>query len=437
MFVVLHHCSLLWFTEDLHHGWNSDITDNNKWFMQLPGIRLVVSGHPQVSLFFVVSGYALSYKALKLARQGRLDEVGSVLASSLFRRHSRLFMPAAAVTFFTAIATWLGCFQPFELVPVAVPNREPPRFESLWLQLLHFGWNQVSYTNPLTTVDYNVYDLNLWTLPIEFKGSIVVFLCLMAFTRLPSRVRILFTVALAWYVEWVFMDWILFTFLGGMIICDVHFEVESFFMPSRKTTSEKSKIPMPAMPSHKTLPTINTVEGSIKQDFLQKGIAMLSFFGAIYVLSIPEVEQGREMADGYVTSAKFIPKRFGNLLAVPVAAVWLTFTIDHAKFLQDIFTNNFAQYLGRISFMLYLVHGPLLWTWGSFLSNLIIPITGQDTDGQYLLGVALSAALWWPVTILLADCGERYVDKNCVAFIRWFYNKLERDVRAEKQRTAG
>lgn len=345
-------------------------------------------------------------------------------------------MPAAGVTFLTAVATWLGLFQAFELelVPVAVPNREPPRFEDLWAQLLHYGWNQVSYTNPLTTKDQNEYDPNLWTLPFEFRGSIKVFLCLLAFTRLPGRVRILLTVVLAWYVEWVLMDWAFFTFLGGMIICDVHFETERLSTPTREEMSEMSQLPMSAMPMESEkmegrgslVQVTSTIEGLIKQGFLQKGIAISSFFWALYVLSMPEVEQFPEVSDGYVTLARIIPTRFGDHLAMPIAAVWLVFTVDQSKLLQAIFTNRFAQYMGRISFMLYLVHGPLLWTWGSWLSNIIIPMTGKDTDVQYVMGVALAAAFWWPAAILLADCGERYVDVKCVAFIRWIYNKLER-----------
>lgn len=380
-------------------------------------------------IFFAISGYALSYKPIKLARQGRFAEVGTALSSSIFRRHSRLFMPAAAVSFLTAIATWLGCFQTYDLAPVAMPSRDPPRFDTLWDQLLHYAWSEVAFTNPIFKGDNNLYDDNLWTLPFEFQCSMVVLIWLVAFTRMPNKMRIMFSVALAWYVEWILIDWALFLFLSGMIVCDVHFEIEKLSSPSGNEMStiydETTDVPMWARVRRGIVCRV-TNKVFPKQGHLRKSIGLASFIFAIYILSMPELDQGGATSFGYTTMASLIPERFGNDLLVPIAAVWLMFTVDQVNFLQILFTNRFSQYMGRISYPLYLVHGPLLWTWGAFLGKKCVSFIGQDTDGQYVLGIALAASLWWPVVIYVADFTNRFVDIKCVAFIKWAYDKLEK-----------
>lgn len=90
LLVVFHHASLLGFSWEIHDGW-SPTRHQIAWFIRLPIIRLLISGPPQVDMFFVVSGYAISHKALKLSHQGRFAEAGSSLYSSVFRRHPRLF----------------------------------------------------------------------------------------------------------------------------------------------------------------------------------------------------------------------------------------------------------------------------------------------------------------------------------------------------------
>lgn len=397
----------IWLTN--RSKWDGTISSTNwKWLIQVPFLRLIISGSPQVMIFFAISGYVLSYKPLKLARQGRLAEATNALSSSLVRRHARLFLPTAAISFLTAIATWLGCFQAFDLPgrPVAIPSRQPPRFDTLGAQLLHYFWSQVDYTNPFQDIGpffngkYIPYDQNLWTLPVEFRCSMVIFLWLFAVTRMPNRVRIMFSIALAWYTHWIVIDWSLFLFVSGVIVCDMHFEIESLSSPSKEKT---------------TMPPWTRRRCTL---YFKKCIGLASFVSAVYLLSMPYHDQGRATALGYMRLASLIPYSFNFI--VPIAAVWLVFTVDQVEFLQVLFTNRFLLYMGKISFPLYLVHGPLLWTWGAFLGKACVLLVGQE-----ILGIALAAALWWPIVILVADLTIRLVDAKCVGFIKWLYNKLE------------
>lgn len=72
LFVVFDHVKGSWYPRygllDIGYGSTPDPKENSL-FLQLPIIRLLHNGEGMVAIFFVVSGYALSYKALKLIRK--------------------------------------------------------------------------------------------------------------------------------------------------------------------------------------------------------------------------------------------------------------------------------------------------------------------------------------------------------------------------------
>ncbi|POS76397.1 hard surface induced protein 3 [Diaporthe helianthi] len=410
--VAIYHSSLVWFAVDLHYK----LEPGSFEILKMPIIRLLVSGPPHVAMFFIVSGYAISHKPLKLMHQGRFADVGSALGSAFFRRHPRLFMPAAVVTFFTALMTQLNWFDPAGqgLPGTAFPTREPPHANNLYDQMLHFAMAEIQNTDPVGqehvtgTVPRRVanpYDPNLWTLPIEFNSSMVVFMFLAAFSRVRNRVRMAFAFALLVYFEYFWAYWALFLFLSGMLICDLHFEIDDYHAQSAKrgTSGDGAVLPLWTRVPHGIVSKIaRTLLGS---RFLGRITGISLFILALWLLSLYE----QEPIDTFHTH---------------LGAILIVFVVDHAPFLQIIFTNSFSQYLGRISYSLYLVHGPLLWTLGAALGHRCLAFTGADTNEQWVLGIAMAACLWWPVAIWVSDLTYRVVDAKCVQLARWSYEKL-------------
>lgn len=378
-------------------------------------------------IFFVISGYALSYKPIKVSRQGRYDELSSALASSVFRRHPRLFMPAIIVTFCTAILTWLGAFGTEGWGGVAIASRQPPRFDNLYDQLSNWSRTMIGAMDPLGKDMFRggtQYDPNLWTLPIEFDSSLVIFLCLAAFSRLSSRVRMLFTFAVAFYAEY-FLFYPIFLFMSGMLICEIRMSCDE--RASATASSENSILPSWAEKPRGWLSRM--ARRVTKNKVLKTTLALVSFISAVYVLGMPEIHRGAGQSPGFITLTSLIPSQFANApdnFWLPIAAAWLVLTVDHASFLQVLFTNRFAQYLGKISFALYLVHGPLLWTLGFVLGKKCLDIVGNTSNESYVFAMALAAALWWPVAIYFADLTQRFVDAKCVNFSKWAYDRLVR-----------
>lgn len=377
-------------------------------------------------IFFVISGYALSYRPLKLARQARFAELNNALASSVFRRHSRLFLPAIVVTFCTAVLTWLGAFGTKGWSGVAIPSRQPSKFDSLWEQLWHWAWTMTGAMDPLgkdMLRGSTEYDPNLWTLPIEFDSSMVIFLALAALSRLSSTARMSLTFALAFYAQY-FTIWPVFLFLAGMFICDLHMSLEE--RAEVASVSSENGI----LPSWRETPKsrISRLAARIcRGSIAWKVMGLISFLGSVYLLGMPEVGRGARDSPGYKTLVWLIPGQFAgheDYFWLPIAAVWLVVTVDRTNFLQALFTNAFAQYLGRISFALYLIHGPLLWTLGFVLGKRCLDVVGNTSNEAYVLAMAFAAALWWPVAIWVADLAQRFVDAKCVQISKWIYDRL-------------
>jgi hypothetical protein len=109
-----HHLSAYGF-EILHpygEGPNLHFVQTDHWF-QLPIIRLLYNGQAAIAVFFVLSGYVLSYKPLKLMHTREFENLQQCLASSIFRRWLRLFLPVSALWFINVFLVEFGAFDWF------------------------------------------------------------------------------------------------------------------------------------------------------------------------------------------------------------------------------------------------------------------------------------------------------------------------------------
>ncbi|CAK7204227.1 hypothetical protein SEUCBS139899_006981 [Sporothrix eucalyptigena] len=456
-FVVWHHASLLWFSWDIHRGYHSENSARTNWLIQLPILRLVVSGPPHVAVFFVISGYALSYKPLRLSRQGRHTEAGEAIHSSVFRRHTRLFLMPALISFIAALLTYLDLYGGKDWKGVAIPSRRPPRADTLSGQLKHWFRSFVTMVNPISAaLDRGatfMYDQNEWTLPVEFDMSMMLFLCQAAFNRFRPRMRMLFMSLLSVFAL-MYIHWHAFLFFSGMLICDLHFEFEGVGTGARPAPAP-APAPVPAVDSTSgaaeigasqigvgsaILPVTPIVSEKPPRRRYQRRITMIKIFCfilALFVLSIPDAGRGASHTPGYQTLAKWAPKFHLSKGALdfwymPLAAVALVITIDRTPALQRIFSHPFPLYLGYISYSMYLIHGTVVWTLGHWAARKAIYFTGSGTQWQYGLCVLVSATVVWTATIILSDLATRTIDAKAVELGRVVYErcsqKEEKDV---------
>lgn len=156
-----------------------------------PFVHVWFQGRAMVDLFFVISGFALSYSVLGHMHNQQPTRVLESLASSVCRRHLRLYLPITWATFVAMLAISAG---------IAVKPTKPAVLQDTWLGNFWF-WikdtvrscnpfpHVVSWWNKGVRVTHTDYLPQAWTIPVEFRGSLIVFLMCLAVCRMTPRAR--------------------------------------------------------------------------------------------------------------------------------------------------------------------------------------------------------------------------------------------------------
>jgi len=144
--------------------------------LRLPIIRFFYHGPAMVSIFFVLSGYALSYKPAKQMQKGETDALLKGLSSSVVRRWMRLYLPCVASTLCIVVIVRLGGYDwTRELANdgkrlTGYRDRHAWRYDTFVEQMWHWGSSFLGFANPFTGKRMYL-DGHLWTIPLEFVSS--------------------------------------------------------------------------------------------------------------------------------------------------------------------------------------------------------------------------------------------------------------------------
>ena len=180
---------------------SSSINGPTKLF-QRPILRLISQGQAFVAIFFILLGYVNSLKVIKLSRQGKINEALTSLTTASFRRTGRLFFPAAFVTILAWFATQLGVFELARRSDAywLATNSPPP--SDTWRLAVEDLLAELART---WVNGENLYDQPQWALLHLFKGSMYVFMFLLATVRVTPRARVVLCVGLWWW-SWASCD---------------------------------------------------------------------------------------------------------------------------------------------------------------------------------------------------------------------------------------
>lgn len=165
----------------------SDGQDGPISFYQRPFIRLPGQGNAFVAIFFVLLGFVNSLKAIKLSRTGRPQDALSSIATSAFRRTGRLVFPAAAVTVVAWFLCQLGVFSMAQKADAYWLYATTPAPSASW------GEGLVDLTRELlsTWVEAeNKYDQPQWALLHLFRGSMYIYMVLLATANTTPSFRL-------------------------------------------------------------------------------------------------------------------------------------------------------------------------------------------------------------------------------------------------------
>lgn len=381
-----------------------------------PFLRLIwTGGIPGVTIFFVLSGYVLSKTPLRLLRDGDTEKCHNYLGAALFRRPIRLLLPPLVISLAFAFLLQL----PIGLQPL---QAWPPRQSNLFVEVARW-WNEfLDITFPLQTngvyKPWFPYDPPIWTIPVELRGSILVYTSIVAVSHGSAKSRRILFLVIGLYMLWCY-EWAMFCFMMGMLLALMDLE-------------QLDKQYLGHLP-----PKVRSLMDHV------------IFVAAWYLLCMPAGKQhGFERSEntpGWHHLTKLMPMRYfldeywrwwhswGSLMTV--------YCVLRIQWLQRFFSWPKLQLLGKISFCLYLIHIPILFTVGDRLYRLLgnvqpghatswwddrlhIPDIGPvGVSTRYLV----TQAILIPFNMLVASYCTRWLDKTSIAWGHAAWKKLAKD----------
>ncbi|KAF2667923.1 hypothetical protein BT63DRAFT_426772 [Microthyrium microscopicum] len=357
------------------------------FFTQLPIFRLIYSGPGMVHIFFVISGYVLSIKHVRLVRQGNFEKLSETLFSSIFRRPFRLFIPCIVGLVYLEWTVIIGI--------------HPGLGRGLWnrLTLLVHLWRW-------DEMDYNLKFL--WTIPIEMAGSLLLFLLILGLSRAKTQVRMLALVIL-FYHSLCAGKWGPAEFIGGIFIAEVEAALEEDELDEMSTKRSWS-------------PQLSEGLKSLNTCFWTCALVAGLYLAGWSTIDTPDVPVLGQLYP--YTPAIYLTH--GNW-DVPLC-FWFVFSsmlIIESLFRVPIFQRPFLaepiQYLGDISYSLYIMHGcfPMLWRERiAYHTRLFFGATGTGWP-RNIAAILAEIAIMGIFNIWISDLFMRVVDNKSVEFARF------------------
>ncbi|KAH6644310.1 acyltransferase family-domain-containing protein [Boeremia exigua] len=412
--VYLHHHQL--WSHDIHGNSvfeNSFGYNHRHYFAALPFVRHFFSGgHFAVAIFFVISGYVLSVKPLGLIQKGQHMASADSVGSALFRRWLRLYLPVIGFTLSWMVARhWTNVWVDFG-----------ERKDSWGEEFKTWYYTFKNYSFVFLTGDglefTSKYNGHLWSIPMEFRGSVIVYTTSSALSRCTMTARLCCEVALIIYFLYVVDGWYGALFVGGMLLSDLD------------------------------LLSLNDQEPRILSKL--KGFKEFIFFHlflvAMYLGGVPSCEslEGYQnllaSSPGWKWLFKLKPQAVWDFkwFYLTWAAIFTVASIPRLPLLKRFFETRFCQYLGRISFALYLVHGIVI----HVFTNRLYAAVGFKKDGHKNIShwvglfpltmngpMGFELAFWAvqiiniPVTFYAAEVVTKLFDEPSVKFSTWLYKQ--------------
>ncbi len=338
-----------------------DQTDHPCWVADTP-IGILFNGPFSVSIFFVLSGFVIAQAAAK-----RRDPI----YMNIPLRYLRLALPATAsvvfawclLTLMPTASLRLSAVIPHPWLNWTHQQQIPNLVPALYdgfISIFIFGGSQFN----------NV----LWTMKIEAIGSMAIY-ALYGLSHGRARAVITVLIGFATLLKPVY-----FGFVLGMLMSNLW-----------SAGKLRGSSPLLAF-------SVGVLLGAPGRGFAER-------------LGLPH------MPDQLTLGAS-------NGLFPPVAAALIVYAVLNCPVLDKVLSSRIPQYLGRVSFPLYLVHVPLLYTVFASLYVLIQPESSA--------GILCLFAAFLLTSLILASAGEVWIDGPVLNYIRLVRTKL-RYLRASAQ----
>ncbi|MDY9925969.1 acyltransferase [Methanosarcina sp.] len=340
---------------------------NIERFFSTTPLGLIGAGNFSVCIFFVLSGYVLTQKYFKIK-----DD--SIIISGALRRYIRLFIPVFAAVMLSFLLASAGLYRYYiETMIVSAGSNyrhywtfTPDIFDAV----KQAAWNSFFlggniYYNPV-----------LWTMTIEFYGSMLVFTMALLFGSLKNR----WTFYLAAVV--LFLNSYYLAFVIGMALAD--------------TFNNKTPV----------LQVFKTGNNIVLFIILVSGL----FIGSYPISPLTNDSLYAFLNNGFFETPKVTYHIIG--------AGMVMYALLNSQGLQNFFSSPVPVFLGKISYSLYLIHFLVISSFTCALFLVLYPVLSYGA--AVLISCVLSLLLIIPLSYLF----YKYIDMAGVELSRVFYIKL-------------
>lgn len=388
----------------LEMGWGYE---GHYYFVNFPIVRTMFSGsHMAVHIFFVISGFVLSRSVLKsIHDHAGSDKIASSLASAVSRRFPRLWLPVAGTTFITMTIGYM------------INQEGEKQKESYLLEIANWIASITLTAYPLSTVSWMDYNAHTWTIPYEFRGSMYVFMFLLATHRMTKIAR-LSTIFMSACWAHRSGSFGCSTFLAGIVLAELDLLKDDEW------------------PKWSWLCLLQNHKGKV--------YAVLIPF-ALHLAGQPALAFGslkpQQYIDtyGYSYIGRMIPGAYLynlNDFWHTIGAIIIVTATMNLPALRSLFEMRFTQYLGRISFGFYLVHGPVMFLLGERLYAAVgvhpaekMPVAAWNNIWEFgkvgPIGLELNFLschiIMLPLTFYLAELCTKFMDDPSIKIARKLY----------------
>lgn len=330
----------------------------------LSPFNIFFQGNFAVCIFFIISGFVLSYGFFKF-------KDSHWIISRAIRRYFRLLIPVSFIIFLGYLGMKFSLFYTVNVVKIS---------HSTWLAAL---WNfSPSFLGMLGSAFYRVffsydnsYNTVLWMMTYEFLGSFLIFTILAFFGRSKFRYVVYISLSILFIMKF---ETYYLAFILGMVMSDIYSKKDNIFEKNFGTVLSA------------ILGLIGLLLGSYPMGVLMNNTTY-ALLNLNFILN---------------------PAVFWHVIG---AFLFLVAIFSSGK-LKTIFSNRKLVFLGEISFSIYLVHVLVLSSFSCYLFLILYPHL------SYLLSFIIIFILSIPLIIFVAYFVTKYIDRPGIRFSYLVYD---------------
>lgn len=361
--VVLHHFVCTFYPAMAEVGKIYHLGPVEGWLGNTP-FSLLFGGNFPVCVFFILSGYVLTYKFFKTKNR-------EVIVSGAVRRYLRLIFPIAFVIFLAYLMMSLSLFYNQEIASLTGSswNKQFWTFDQDFSGMIRQAvWDTLFIGSETATS----YDYVLWTMSIEFVGSLIAFSYVMLFGQSRNRWAI-YLIAGVFFIDSYYL-----AFLLGILLADL-------YNSERPAFKFDNKIALLAL--------------------LVIGLYLGSYTGSI-------AYPGHDLfniAKSVVTE----PDIFWHI----IGAFILVFVVLNSPLLKSGLSKKVPVSLGKLSFSMYLIHPLILASISSVSFMVLSEYLAYNWAGLIVFLITVAAVIVSSYFIY------RYVDQPGIFLSKNIYEK--------------